>query len=327
MGKFAEDARLQIEQGFVFWDFEKGADSGDQQKFTYSGIVKLFSMLKGQAPVVRPDGARSGLKVIPAISGTNDLVDVAAGAAFVGGVDLAISASTDLAITRASAGDTFQIHSILIDNAGAITVLAGVQGTAFSTTRGANGGPPYVTVDKIEIAQVKLDSLTGAPVKASEIDENVRQRYDIPSFKLVPEEVTVEMLSALDKRHTGDTTKGIWVKHYEPVWNDIPEVSNWKPVDFTAESQKNLTYDGVSTFVRKGIGDGSFDVNLKGEAGEIMAQVIGGMRWLRFYPDKFKTDHHIVLGFLTYDRDHPPDDMMKASVTVTGSVAAIEKAS
>ncbi len=327
MGKFAEDARLQIEQGFVFWDFEKGTDSGDQKKFTYSGTVKLFSMLKGQAPIVRPDGARSGLKVIPAISGTNDLVDVAAGAAFVGGVDLAISASTDLAITRAGAGDTFQIHSILIDNAGVISVLAGVQGTAFSTVRGANGGPAYVTVDKIEIAQVKLDSLAGAPVKTSEIDENVRQRYDIPSFKLVPEEAAVEMLSALDKRHTGDTTKGIWTKHYEPIWNDIPEASNWKPVDFTAESQKNTTYDGVTTFVRKGIGDGSFDVNLKGEAGEIMSEVIGGMRWLRFYPDKFKTDHHIVLGFLTYDRDNPPDDMMKASVTVTGAVVAIEKAS
>jgi hypothetical protein len=68
-------------------------------------------------------------------------------------------------------------------------------------------------------------------------------------------------------------------------------------------------------------------VNLKGESGEIMLQVIGGTRWLRFYPDKFQTDHQLALGFLSYERDYPPDNLMKATVTVTGAIAAIEKAS
>ncbi len=326
MGKFAEDAKLQIEHGSVFHAFEKGVDSGDQKKFTFTGVVKLFSMLKGQAPVVRPEGVRTGLKVKPAIAGGNDTVDAEAGTAFVGGKDLSISAATDIAITRTPAGDTFQINSIVVDNAGVITAVVGLEGAAFVLTRGAAGGPPFIPVDSIELAQVKTTSDTSAPILATEIDLNVKERYDIPSFNLLPEEAAVVMLSALDKSHTASVTKGIWVEWYEPVWNDIPEVTNWKPVDFTAESQKNTTYDGVTTFVRKGIGDGSFEVNLKGEAGEIMTQVINGMRWLRFFPDKFKTDHHIVLGFLTYDRDNPPDDFIKASVTVTGSIAAIELA-
>ncbi len=327
MGKFAEDAKLQIEHGFVLWDYEKGTNSGDNKKFTYSGTLKLFSMLKGQAPIVRPDGVRSGLKVKPAVAGGNNNVDIEAGTAFAGGVDLSVAAATNLAVTRTPAGGTFQITSIVVDNAGVITAVAGTEGSAFSVTRGAAGGPPFIPVDKIEIAQVKLTSNTDAPIAASEIDQNVMERYDIPSFKLIPEEAAVEMLAALDLRHTGSVTKGIWVKHYEPVFNDIPEASAWKPVDKSGESQTFRTYDGVFALATTGIKDGSFEVNLKGEAGEIMNQVAGATRWLRFYPDKFRTDHHLVLGFVSVEREFPADNLMKAAVTVTGAIAAIEKAS
>jgi hypothetical protein len=327
MPKTAEDAKLQVEQGFVFWDFEKGTDSGDQKKFTYSGTLKLFSLKKGQAPVVRPDGARSGLVITPALAGGNNNVDVAAGAAFVGGKDLAISAATNLAMTRTAAGGTFQITSVVIDNAGVISAVGGTEGSAFSLTRGAAGGPPYVPVDKIEIGQVKLTSNTDAPILASEIDQNVMERYDIPSFVTVPEEAAIRMLTALDKRHTADVTKGIWVKHYEPVFNDIPEASNWKPVGVKADSKSGRTYDGVFSIGSKGLGEGSFDVLLKGENGEILSSVVNDTRWFRFYPDKFRTDHHLVCGDLTYDREYPPDNVMKASCKVNGVVAAIEKAS
>jgi hypothetical protein len=327
MPKTAEDARLQVEQGFVFWDFEKGTDSGDQRKFTFSGTLKLFSLVKGQAPVVRPDGVRSGLVISPALAGGNNEVDVSAGAAFVGGKDLAISAAANVACTRTAAGGSFQINSIIVDNAGAITVIAGTEGASFSATRGAAGGPPYITVDKIELGQVKFTSNTDAPVLASEIDQNVMERYDIPSFVDVPEEAAIRMLTALDKRHTGDVTKGIWVKHYEPVFNDIPEASNWKPVDQTQKNQSGRTYDGVFSIGTKELGEGSFDVMLKGQAGEILNSVVNGRRWFRFYPDKYQSDYQLVCGDLTYAREFPPDNVMKASCKVTGVVATVEKAS
>jgi len=327
MPKTAEDAKLQVEQGFVFWDFEKGTDAGAQTKFTYSGTLKLFSLKKGQAPVVRPDGARSGLVITPALAGGNNNVDVAAGAAFVGGKDLAISASLNLAMTRTAAGVTFQINSIVIDNAGVISAVAGTEGAAFSAVRGAAGGPPYVPVDKIEIGQVKLTSNTDAPILASEIDQNVMERYDIPSFVTVPEEAAIRMLTALPKSHTADVTKGIWVKHYEPVFNDIPEANDWKPVDQKMDSKSGRTYDGVFSIGSKGLGEGSFNVMLKGEAGEIMQSVVNDTRWFRFYPDKFRTDHQVCCGDLTYDREHPADSPMKASCKINGVVATIEKAS
>ena len=327
MPKTAEDAKLQVEHGFVFWDFEKGTDSGDHKKFTYSGAIKLFSLKKGQAPVVRPDGVRSGLKVKPALSGANNQVDVEAGSAFVGGMDLAINAVANLSVTRTPAGGTHQINSIVVNNAGAVSAIAGTEGGSFSATRGVAGGPPFIPVDQIEIAQVKLTSNTDAPILASEIDQNVMERYDIPSFIIVHEEAAIVMLSALDLRHTGNVTKGIWVRHYEPVFNDIPEATNWKPVDKTAETQAGRTYDGPFSIGGEGLGEGSFEVMLKGEAGEILQSVINDTRWLRFYPDKFRTDHHLVCGKLTQEREYPPDNAMKATVTVTGVVAAIEKAS
>jgi len=327
MPKTGEDAKLQVEQGFVFWDFEKGTNSGDQKKYTFSGTLKLFSLKKGQAPVVRPDGARSGFAITPGISGSNNKIDVAAGAAFVGGVDLAVNASADLSVTRTPAGGVNQITSIIVDNAGVISAVAGTEGTGFVATRGAAGGPPYIPVDKIELGQVKLTSNTDAPVLASEIDQNVMERYDIPSFVTVPEEAAIRMLTALDKRHTADVTKGIWAKHYEPVFNDIPEASNWKPVDQKADSKSGRTYDGVFSIGSKGLGEGSFEVMLKGENGEILSSVVNDTRWFRFYPDKFRTDHHLVCGDLTYDREYPPDNVMKASCKINGVVATIEKAS
>jgi hypothetical protein len=153
------------------------------------------------------------------------------------------------------------------------------------------------------------------------------ERYDVPSSKILAEEAAIEMLNALDKRHTADVTKGVWTKHYEPVFSDIPEATNWKPVDKTAESQAGRTYDGAFSISTKGLGEGSFEVKLKGEAGEILLSVVNDVRWLRFYPDKFKTDHQLVCGDLTQEREFPPDNAMKATVKVTGVIAAIEKAS
>ncbi len=332
MGKIAEDAILQAEYGFVFHDFEKGADDGDHIKYKYTHTLKLFSGLKGQAPIVRPDGVKTGLKVKPAVAAGNNNVDVEAGTAFVAGVDVVINAQTNITCTRTAAGDVYQITSIIVDNAGTVTALGGTEGAAFSLTRGAAGGPPYITVDKIEIAQVKFTSNSDAAVLASEIDQNVMERYDIPSYNLVPydndlAQSIVKMLTALDLRHTGNVTKGIWVKHYEPVMNAVPGASNWKPPETKGKKQENTTYDGVNVVTRTSIGDGSFQVELKGEAGEIMAQIIGGVRWLRFYPDKFKSDNHICQGFLEYDRDFPTDNMMMAKVNILGHLAAVEKGS
>ena len=332
MGKIAEDARLQVEHGYVLHDFEKGTDNGDHIKYKYTHTVKLFSFLKNQAPIIRPDGVKTGLKVKPAVAAGNNNVDIEAGTAFIAGVDVAINAATNLACTRTAGGVTYQITSIIVDSAGSITAIGGTEGASFSTVRGAAGGPPYITVDKIEIAQVKFTSNTDAVVLASEIDQNVMERYDIPSYNIVEHDADllqsiIKMLTALDTRHTGDVTKGIWVKHYEPVMNDIPGVSNWKPPEIKGKIQRNTTYDGISAVARTDIGDGGFEVELKGEAGEIMAQIVSGARWLRFYPDKFKADNHICLGFLDWDRDYPPDNMIKAKVGVLGIVAAVEKGS
>ena len=49
-------------------------DQGDYTDF--KSAATLWSGRSGKAPVVRPDGLKSGGVIIPAVSGTDDLVDI-----------------------------------------------------------------------------------------------------------------------------------------------------------------------------------------------------------------------------------------------------------
>ena len=56
-----------------------------------------------------------------------------------------------------------------MDSSGAYAVVAGTATTAFSETRGASGGPPFIPVGSVEVAQVRFDLITSAPITADEI--------------------------------------------------------------------------------------------------------------------------------------------------------------
>ena len=153
----AENARLQYEAGQNQVTMTALTHGGDQ--LTFTSAAQLWSNRSGFAPVVRPNGVLTGFAVTP--HATDDTVTVAAGTLNLNGVVSSVSAGSTT-ISRGATTDTHRITSIIINAGGAIAAVAGIDHTAFSETRGADGGPPLIAVDAVEIAQVRVTSTTAA---------------------------------------------------------------------------------------------------------------------------------------------------------------------
>ncbi|OGP61898.1 MAG: hypothetical protein A2V65_01255, partial [Deltaproteobacteria bacterium RBG_13_49_15] len=222
----AENGILYYEAGQTYAGIVELTDQGDQMEFLSAD--NLWSKYQGKAPVVRPNGLATGGVVIPAVAAGNNNVDIAALTAYLAGVLTSVGAGTNQAITR-GAVDAYKISSIQITSAGAISVVAGTEGAAFVETRGVAGGPPFVLVGSIEIAQVRFSSLSAAPVLASEIFQVAGthlERYDSPTFTAKPFNVEsgvmgyagIDFISALPKIHTGSLPKKVYAEYYEPIF-------------------------------------------------------------------------------------------------------------
>jgi len=150
----AENGKLDFEAGQTSYAMAALTDSGDNTIF--NSAVTIFSGANGKAPDIRPNGVITGGAIVPAVSGTNNLVDVAGLTCYLAGVNTTVAAGLDTAITRAST-NVASISSITITSAGAIAVVKGTDSlsTAFSETRAAAGGPPLIPVGSIEIGQVR----------------------------------------------------------------------------------------------------------------------------------------------------------------------------
>src|SRR5690554_1516069 len=211
-----DNAKLEFEGGQNAFAMMALADSGDAKVFN-SG-EELWSQAAGVAPLVRPDGLLTGGKVAPAAGGANNSVDHGAFTANVNGEEIAVAAGTGLTITRAST-DTHKISSIVCSAAGVVSMMTGTESTSFVETRGAAGGPPYIAVGSIEMAQVRLNSKTAGPIKASDIFDLVnrhteRADFPVPSTDFI--NGNVEMSSPLPKIHTGDLPKGVHASFATP---------------------------------------------------------------------------------------------------------------
>ena len=158
----AENSVLYYEDGQTYVPMTELTDSGDHKSF--DSTAECWSDEAGFSPVIKPDGVLTGLVVTPAISGTNDKVDISAGTLNLAGVVATLTATADKACLRGSGADICRINSITITSAGAVAVVSGIAHTAFSEVRGADGGPPFIPAGSVEIAQVRFSSITAAPV-------------------------------------------------------------------------------------------------------------------------------------------------------------------
>ncbi|MDF1577675.1 MAG: hypothetical protein P1P81_04425 [Desulfobulbales bacterium] len=329
----SENAEVYYEGGQTPVQMTALTDDGDHISFNSSG--SLWSKKSGFEADVKPNGLANGGAVSAAASGTNNLVDVAALTCYLAGVLTSVNAAADSAITRATAPATHKTSSVTITAAGAVAIVAGTDGTAFSETRAAAGGPPLIPVGSIEVAQVRLSSNTAAAIAAAEIFDTIgthTERWDYPTWeeKEVRTDIRVlgvagiDFASALPLSHTGAVPKAVYASWNEPDFVKVPESVDFVPPETSHSTSSKQIYSKTKASVSSSIGQGSFTALLKDGISDNILGEKNETLWFKFVQDSNKTPYIICNGKLGISRTFPAGDDTQAACTVSPEEAAVE---
>lgn len=321
----AENAKLQYEGGQSFTAMTALTNSGDETTFT--SAASLWSNRAGYAPVVRPNGLLTGGAITPHAS-DNDKVNVAALTLNLNGVVTSVNAGT-ATITRGQSTDTHNITSITINSSGAITAVSGTDGTAFSETRGAAGGPPLIAVDSVEIGQVRTTSVSAALVTAAEIFQVVgthTERADFPLYTVNYQSGSVTFLAALPEIHTGPVPKKVFASYYAPIFADISLASEFIPPETTHSVTSTQIYGTTLGSTASTLGQGSFTAYLQDGVSDALVTLKNAVLWFKFFPDRYKSSYILTQGKLGISRTFPAGDNIQAACTISASAAPTEVA-
>lgn len=314
----AQDAILYYEAGQTVTAMSEITDSGDHK--TYNTTADQFSGAQGFTPMVRPNGLATGGAITVAASGTNDLVDVAALTCYLAGVKTTVAAALDKTVTRGASTNTHIINSITINSSGAVTVISGTASTAFSETRAAAGGPPLIPVGSIEIGQVRLTSITAAPVQSYEITQVVgytQERYDYPVFSENNFTGKVIFVSALPLIHTGTLPKKVYASYAEPIFAEVQDVTDFVPPEESHSSSTTQIYGGLVGNSTKSMTQGSFTAYLKSAVADPIVNLNGKNLFFKFQPDRYQDEYILCQGIFGITRSLPAADNITAKCTIS----------
>lgn len=322
MPRNADQAILYMEAGQTAHAMAALTDSGDHQIFE-SG-VDMWSQANGYEPNVKPNGLATG-GAMSVNSGTNNSVKCAALTAYVSGVLKSVAANNALSCPRGTTNG-YRIHSIVTDGT-SITVVSGTEGTAFSETRAAAGGPPLIGVDSVEIGQVRLTSITAAEVSADEIKQIVgthQERYDYPTHQISHDDGLVTFSAAMPAIHTGPTAKKVFAQFYEPDFAELQNASDAVlPEDSHTTSSKQV-YGGTVGSSASSLGQGSFTILLEDGVADPIISAKNDVRWFKLYPNRYNGNHNRFQGKLGIKRSFPAADSISAACTISATRAATE---
>jgi hypothetical protein len=329
-------AAIYYESGQVQQAAAAMTDSGDHTLFSLA--AKPWSQASGHEYSVKPYGLATGGAITPAISGTNDLVDVAALTAYMFGATgasattglLTVGADTDVSISRGVTSDTHRITSITIAADGTITAVAGVDHTAFSEVRGADGGPPLIPVGSVEIGQVRTTSVTAGAVLASEIYQVVgthQERYDYPVWTENPLSGTITFAAALPLIHTGAVAKKVYAYVATPLFAEVARAKDWVPAERSSSVSSDDYYDGALGSYSTSIGQASFSAALNDGVTDAILAKEGENLCFKFMPDKTKVPYQVTQGVLRKSRTYGVGAYAQAAFTISASVPSVDFAS
>lgn len=322
---------LEYESAQTAVAFFAMTDSGDNTKYTTTN--KPWSQATGYEPVVAPYGLATGGAITPAAAAGNNNVDVAALTAYMAAVSgasattglLSVGATTNVAAQRGSSTDTHRITSITVTSGGAIAAVAGVATTAFSATRGANGGPPAIPLGSIEIGQVKFTATAAAVVTDSEIFQVVgtsQERYDYPVWSTDYLSGTVTFAEALPVIHgsaatAATATKLVYARCATPLFAPISNVRDWVPVETSYSVNSEAYYDGTVGSASSSLSQASFTAALNdGTTDNILAK-LGQNLLFRFKPSRSGSAYQLTQGILGVSRTFGVKAASQASFTIT----------
>lgn len=323
----ASNAAWRLEAGGIKTDMELLTNTGDNTVF--KGSKTYWSSAKNRAPVVRSDGIRNGLAVTPK-SGTNDAVTVASGQINLVGVIVNIAgADVSTGFSRPSGtGGMDSLKNAVTYNGTALVVVAGTEGTAFSNTRGAAGGPPFIPVGSVEIAQVWLTGTAAAQIQAAEIFQvpgEHQERADLPRMEIQNFEGHIKYLSALPLIHTGSLPRRTYAETYDPVFLEIPSANNLQPPELSVTVNSTTVYKTALGAAASSLSAGSATVLVEnGVRDSIVAASKDGLLWHKFYPDDSQTDHLAGQAHVGIVRTYPADNLISVAVTLAAEKPWVE---
>jgi len=329
-------AQILMEEGADLVDFTAMTDSGDHQIFTAADAA--FSGEEGKEPEVLPNGIATGRDLISvAASGNDDVIDVAAFSAYSQGVLQSVAASADEALTRPTTNKL--INSITMTSAGVIAVVAGTEGTSFSETRGAAGGPPEIPADSVEIGQVRLASAAAAPVTDSEIYQVVGQhteRTDYPVFDIdnigegdsadvaAQANAHVKFSSALPLSHAAGTPKKVYIKYYSPIFAEIADGVDFKAIETSHSTSSQQVYGRSVGSTSESLGQGGFTALVSDGVKDVLVTAKNKVKTFKFLPNKNKSPYVLTQGKLGIAREWPAASQISVTATISGERASAE---
>ena len=324
----SENAKLQYEAGQALVSMEELSDSGDATIF--NTVSTIMSDKSGKSPTTRPNGLITGGIVTPAASGTNDLIDVAALTCYLLGVNTSVNAATDETIVRATTTDTHMINSVQITSAGAVSIVTGTDhASAFSETRDADGGPPYILVGSIEIAQVRTTSFTAAAITEDEIFQVIgthQERFDFPTYEekliRVSNQVIglagIDFASALPLSHTAGVPKKVYQEYYTPIFADISKTSDFVPAETAHTVNSTTIYGGAIGSKSSSLNQASFTAYLDTGINDALVTLKNEKLWFKYFQNRLNsTPYTLTNGYLGIGRTFPPDNQNQAACTIS----------
>lgn len=333
----SENALLLMETGQTQVTFEALTDSGDRQTFTPS--EPLISGKQGYAPVVRLNGIHTGNKLVTvAASGSDNVVDSKAFSAYSQGFLMNVTANTDEAVTRPVA-DNALITSVQMTSAGTISMVAGAEGasSAFSETRGVAGGPPFILADSVEIAQIRVNTSTDAPITAAQIFQEGQYTeyaafpvYDIDrvgqGIKADSESVKyahVKFASQLPASHTGDTPRNVYMQYSIPGLTALATVVDYKPAEDSHSISSKQVYGKTIASRSKSLGQGGFKAILGNGITDDIVKLEGQNLTFKFFSDRDGDAYQITQGVLGNARTYPAGDHNESSCTISAETTSV----
>jgi len=331
-------AKISIETGQTLTDFAKMTDSGDHQLFS---LGTIWSGKSGFEPDIRPNGMVSGRNVVSPHA-SNDTVNIAAFTAYSKGTEHTQVATTDT-ITRGSGPAKAKIIAITMDCTGTLAVIPGEEGsdTTFNEIVGTAGGPPYIPVSSVAIAQVRttVSDSTPQPITAAEIFQVVgdhTERYDFPTWETfnlgkglnadssAEQQSHIKLSSALDPVHTGDAYKDIYVKYYTPVFAELPRTSDFVPAEIAFSVSSTEFYNGAIASSSSALGAGAFTALLGDGITDAILTAKDQVTTVKFWPDRNKSPFILTQGGLGIGRTFPVGDQNAAAVTIAAEAASAD---
>ena len=263
-----------------------------------------------------------------AVSGSNNVVDVAALTCYLAGVLTSVAADADFSITRPATAVS-KILSITVNSSGALALVAGTDGTttAFSDTRGAAGGPPFIPVGSIEVGQVRLTSATSAVITADEIFQVVgahRERYDYPLWDNLYSDGSIHFNATLPLIHTGSVAKAVYASYYEPIFTELTKSSDFTAPETSHSVSSTQIYNKTIGSSSQSLGQGGFTAYLEDGVSDALVQEKNQKLWFRFYPDRYKSSYVLTQGTLGITRTFPASNSIQATCTISAELPATE---